>query len=338
MSASVTVVAPARLHLGFLDLHGGLGRRFGSIGLAIDRPATRLHISRAAKNAATGSDSERALAHVEALQRRHGLSSAYDIAIETAIPDHVGLGSGTQLALALGAGLRLLEGLPANPADDALLLQRTMRSGIGAAIFERGGVIVDGGRGERTITPPVIARLEFPPAWRVILVLDPELKGIHGPQEIQSFAALEPFEAAASGEICRLVLIQALPALVEADIDAFGAAIARIQEIVGAYFAPAQGGGAFTSPRVAQAMTELARHGARGIGQSSWGPTGFAFAADAADAARICALSREKSNALGVEIAICKGLNHGAIVRGDVPADPAATFAAANIVTGQPSR
>ena len=32
----VDVSAPARLHLGFLDLGGGLGRRFGSLGVAID--------------------------------------------------------------------------------------------------------------------------------------------------------------------------------------------------------------------------------------------------------------------------------------------------------------
>ncbi|MFD0935973.1 GHMP kinase, partial [Methylobacterium trifolii] len=40
--SAVEVEAPARLHFGFLDLHGGLGRRFGSIGLAIDAPAVRL--------------------------------------------------------------------------------------------------------------------------------------------------------------------------------------------------------------------------------------------------------------------------------------------------------
>ena len=31
----MNVKAPARLHLGFLDMHGGLGRKFGSIGLAV---------------------------------------------------------------------------------------------------------------------------------------------------------------------------------------------------------------------------------------------------------------------------------------------------------------
>jgi predicted sugar kinase len=30
----ITVIAPARLHMGFIDLSGSLGRHFGSIGVA----------------------------------------------------------------------------------------------------------------------------------------------------------------------------------------------------------------------------------------------------------------------------------------------------------------
>jgi len=87
-------------------------------------------------------------------------------------------------------------------------------------------------------------------------------------------------------------------------------------QIVGAYFAPAQGGAAFTSPAVAETLDALQRQGAKGMGQSSWGPTGFAFAADAAEAQRLCDHLRAKANALGVDIAICKRLNRGAVVKG----------------------
>jgi predicted sugar kinase len=37
--STVSVTVPARLHLGFLDLDGGLGRRFGSLGMALDGPS-----------------------------------------------------------------------------------------------------------------------------------------------------------------------------------------------------------------------------------------------------------------------------------------------------------
>src|SRR5262249_17356436 len=51
---SITVTIAARLHLGFLDLNGSLGRRFGSIGLAITGLRTRVAFRRAPKNRVTG--------------------------------------------------------------------------------------------------------------------------------------------------------------------------------------------------------------------------------------------------------------------------------------------
>ncbi|WP_036264299.1 beta-ribofuranosylaminobenzene 5'-phosphate synthase family protein [Methylocapsa aurea] len=323
MFDSVTVTAPARLHLGFLDLNGGLGRRFGSLGLAIDAPATRLSIRRAATLEVEGVERDRAMRHLELLARRFGLQSAYKLIVRDAIPAHAGLGSGTQLALAIAAALRRLEGLAPDAPDDAALLQRGERSGIGAGLFDRGGLIVDGGRGELTRTPPVIARMEFPQEWRVILVLDKRIEGVHGPREREAFAQLAPFKAAAAAEICRLVLVKALPGLAERDLSSFGDAIARIQDVVGEYFAPAQGGAPFASPAVAEVMRELRRHGAKGTGQSSWGPTGFAFAVNLHEAQHLCDLVHEKVVTLGVDIAICNGLNHGALVKGE-------SFAAVN--------
>ena len=207
-----------------------------------------------------GAEALRAAAYLDVLTRRLGLPAAYGVTIHEAIPDHVGLGSGTQLALALAAALRHLECLAPDLPSDALALQRSQRSGIGAGLFERGGVIVDGGRAERTVTPPVIARLDFPrrvarhPGARFA-----RSRACTGAQETEFFAALGPFDAAASAEICRLVLIKALPAVAEADIDAFGAAIERMQEIVGAYFAPAQGGAPYTSAAVAETLAALKR-------------------------------------------------------------------------------
>jgi beta-ribofuranosylaminobenzene 5'-phosphate synthase len=316
MLDSVAVTAPARLHLGFLDMNGGLGRRFGSLGLAIDRPRTRLSIRRGARPAAEGQEAERALCHLAALARQFGLTQSYELIVHEAIPPHAGLGSGTQLALALATGVRHLEGLPRDDSSDALLLRRGARSGIGIGLFERGGLIVDGGRGPSTGAPPVVARMEFPPEWRVMIVLDPRMEGVHGAAEQTAFAALADSSAALAAEICRLVLIKALPALAEADIGSFGEAIGRIQEILGDHFAPAQGGARYASAAVARVMETLRCHGAQGTGQSSWGPTGFAFAANASEAQRLCDLTRETATALGLDMLICKGVNHGALIEG----------------------
>jgi len=314
MFDSVAVTAPARLHLGFLDMNGGLGRRFGGLGLAIDRPRTRLSIRRAARAAAEGPEAERAARHVAVLARQFGLTQHYDVTVHEAIPQHAGLGSGTQLALALATAVRHLEGLPRDDSNDALLLQRGARSGVGIGLFERGGLIVDGGRGPLTAAPPIVARMEFPPEWRVIIVLDPRLQGVHGAAEQAAFASLAECSASSAGEICRVVLLKALPALKEADIGSFGEAIARIQEIAGDYFAPAQGGARYTSAAVGRVMEELRCHGAHGTGQSSWGPTGFAFAASAREAERLRDLTYESAKALCLDMLICKGVNHGALI------------------------
>lgn len=316
MFDSVTVTAPARLHLGFLDMNGGLGRRFGSLGLAIDRPRVRLSLRRAARPSAKGPDAERAMRHLAALANQFGLSQSYDLTVQEAIPLHAGLGSGTQLALALATAVRHLEGLPRGGATDALLLRRGARSGIGIGLFEQGGLIVDGGRGPTTLVPPIVARMDFPPAWRVIIVLDSRLEGMHGSAEQTAFARLADANAASAAEICRLVLIKALPALAEKDIGSFGAAIARIQEIAGDYFAPAQGGARYASAAVARLMDELRYRGAQGTGQSSWGPTGFAFAATAAEARRMCDLTQQSAAAQGLDMLICTGVNRGALIEG----------------------
>jgi beta-ribofuranosylaminobenzene 5'-phosphate synthase len=318
MFDSVMVTASARLHLGFLDMNGGLGRRFGSLGLAIDHPATRLTLRRAALPSAEGPETARASRYLDLLARHAGLTSSYALTVQEAIPAHAGLGSGTQLALAVATAVRRLEGLPDDPANDALLLRRGARSGIGLGLFERGGFLVDGGHGAATVTPPVIARFDFPPQWRVILVLDPGAEGVHGGAEQMAFARLAEFDAVLAAEICRVVLIKALPALAEQDIEAFGGAIARLQEIAGDYFAPAQGGAPYASAAVARVMEELRRHGAKGTGQSSWGPTGFAFAADAREARRLSDLVRATAEASGLNLAVCKGVNHGALVEGEV--------------------
>lgn len=317
MVECVTVIAPARLHLGFLDLNGGLGRHFGSLGLAIDSHATRVSLRRAETRRVTGPEAERAARHLDCLTRHLGLGTSYELVIHEAIPAHAGLGSGTKLALAIAAALRRLEGLVLDPAADALLLQRGIRSGIGIGLFQHGGFMVDGGRGDRTTVPPIVAQVAFPEDWRVILVRAPHGDGVHGPEEVAAFARLPPLDALATGEICRLVLVEALPGLVERDLESFAGAIARIQEIVGDYFAPCQGGGRYSDPGVAAVMAELRAHGARGTGQSSWGPTGFAFAADMGEARRLSDAVAGNVAAAGLDVMICKGLNHGALVKED---------------------
>jgi beta-ribofuranosylaminobenzene 5'-phosphate synthase len=313
---SVTVAVPARLHLGFLDLNGGLGRRFGGIGLAIGEPngalKTAVTVHRAGRNLATGPESDRALRHTELMRGHLSSDAALHVSTDETVPPHAGLGSGTSLALAIAAAIRTLHGMPLEIESDAVRLGRGARSGLGIGLFRDGGLVVDGGRGRATRVAPIIARLPFPEQWRVLVVLDPARQGAHGRDEINAFAVLPEFPAHVAAHLSHLLVMKALPALADHDLAEFGAAIAELQQRLGDYFSAVQGGSRFTSPQVAACLDALKSEGACGIGQSSWGPTGFAFVASQAQADRLVSFARQHRSSEGLDIRVCTGLNRGA--------------------------
>ncbi len=307
----VAVSAPARLHLGFVDLNGDLGRRFGSLGIALESPQTRVTLRRGETLSVSGPGSARALKHLKTLIDHFHRDDNLHLIVEAAIPEHVGLGSGTQLSIATGVAFCRLHGIDADLRTIAHLLNRGERSSIGIATFEQGGVVLDGGRGEAEGPPPVLSRLPFPPPWRILLIFDNRQRGLHGAAEIEAFRRLPPFPAVTAGHLCRLTLMAALPALVEQNLDRFGRAVAELQRIVGDHFAPVQGG-RFTSEDVAEVLRWLESEGIPGVGQSSWGPTGFALIGSQADAERLRQKAERRWPAqTGLTFAISSGRNRG---------------------------
>ncbi|GJD97388.1 beta-ribofuranosylaminobenzene 5'-phosphate synthase family protein [Methylobacterium iners] len=306
----VEVCAPARLHFGFLDLHGGLGRRFGSIGLAVDGPALRLSAEAGPELTVEGLEAERVCAYAAAAATHLGIEAGAAFQLEQAIPTHAGFGSGTQLALAVAASLARLHGKAFSPAAFAAVLDRGNRSGVGLAAFTDGGLIVDGGRDGSGDPPPVIARLPYPEAWRIVLILDESMRGVHGSRELEAFRDLPRFPEAQAAEICRTVLMQVLPAAATAEPQGFGAGITAIQRLIGDHFAPHQGG-RYASPVVAQVLASLAAEGVAGYGQSSWGPTGFALMPSEAEARALVA-RLERPGPL--RFLVARGRNAGALV------------------------
>lgn len=282
----VSVIAPARLHMGFIDLSGALGRHFGSIGMALNEISTRLTLSASESLRVTGPVAGRALKCAQALCKTLQVPETVAITIHSAIPEHIGLGSGTQLSLAIGSALNAYYDLGLSIRDLAQLTDRGTRSGIGIGVFEQGGLVVDGGRGETTSTPPMIAHMDVPEHWRFILAFDDRGQGLHGKQEVAAFRELPPFPQHEAARLCYLLLMQGLPALVEQDIVKFGDVITQLQRSVGEHFASVQGG-VFTSPEVGRAMSWLEQQGAVAIGQTSWGPTGFCAVSGEGKATRL---------------------------------------------------
>jgi beta-ribofuranosylaminobenzene 5'-phosphate synthase len=263
---AVRVEAPARLHLGMLDAVGDGLRRFGGLGVAISPPSVVVEARRHDRLTVEGPDAERALrvAHrCEAFPPAH-------VRVVEAIPAHVGLGSGTKLALAVTAGLAALAGQSPDPASIARLAGRGARSAVGLWTFALGGLVVEGGvRSGEEPPAPLLVRHPMPEEWRCVLAIPAAQPGLSGPAEEQAFARLRP-EPERAALIAQLVLTALLPALVERDLAEFGAALTRLQRLVGEAFAAVQGG--TFHPRAGALVEALLRLGAAGAGQSSWGP------------------------------------------------------------------
>lgn len=292
MRAGVSVRAPGRLHLGFLDPSGSLGRRFGSIGLVIDGFETELELAPADRDAlnadtlAAQDELGRAAAHLQRLRERSGHHAPLSLRLRHVLPAHAGFGSGTQLALAIGRAFARFHGIEVGTPTLASWLGRGQRSGIGIAGFDAGGLLLDGGPGRDGAPAQLLSRIELPQAWRVIVVLDERLRGLSGAGERDAIARLPPLPQAAAADICHQVLMRVMAGAASDDFAAFAPGLNRVQQLLGDHFAPAQDGSAWTSAAVGRLMRwwGASAGDAAAIGQSSWGPTGFAIvpSADAA--------------------------------------------------------
>jgi len=257
------VNAYARLHMGFLDLNGSQGRRFGSLGLGLTAPDTYIELA-LGQQVFDQVEPAYVTKSKQALLAHANIDEAVSIYVHREIPRHFGLGSGTQMALAIGEGINQLFNVKMGLDEIAAVTNRGKRSGIGIGTFAQGGVVLDGGRDNGTVIPPIITQQAFPDAWRVLLIFDHTHIGVHGDAETQAFANLADADLASTQSVCYKVLMQALPALKEQNLTAFGQAIAALQAYNGDYFSPVQGG-CYASERVAAVLERLVDEGVNNI-------------------------------------------------------------------------
>lgn len=290
----IRVRAPSRLHFGLLswptaDTWEGLdgtaaipSRRFGGAGLMVERPGLELTAEPAHCWQAEGPLADRVLAFVERFRGAAGgvTIPPQSIHVLSAPPEHAGLGTGTQLGMAVGRLLERASGVePSGSEALAVRVGRGLRSSLGLHGFAHGGFLVEAGKRDAERSAPLVARLPFPENWRVVLVVPPRSGGLHGVPEREAFCQLEG-EQVASGvtdTLCRIVLLGMMPALIEHDFETFAEAVHDYNARVGELFAPVQGG-RYATPAVASLVRFLRSRGVRGVGQSSWGPTVFALA------------------------------------------------------------
>jgi beta-ribofuranosylaminobenzene 5'-phosphate synthase len=279
---AVFVEAPARLHFGMLDLRGELGRRFGGIGAGLPTPSLLLEVTRAPEGEvqAQGPDADRAAGYARRVLAAHDVREGAMIRVHRSIPPHAGLGSGTQLGLAVARALAALHGFPEDVRHLAHVVGRARRSAVGTWIFAHGGFVLEGGRrGSADRVAALLARLPFPADWRCVLAVPRSAPGVSGEAEAEAFTRLVPPSAAEVERVAHLVLMGLLPSLAEGDLAGFGSALTEVQRITGGWFAGVQGA-AFAPGPSAALVDAMASWGAAGVGQSSWGPAVYGIVAD----------------------------------------------------------
>jgi beta-ribofuranosylaminobenzene 5'-phosphate synthase len=271
------------------------------------------------------------------LKRHSGRHEALRLSLLRVLPAHAGFGSGTQLALAIGRAFAQWHRLDISTPTFAQWLGRGARSGVGIAGFDHGGLLLDGGPSADGSPAAVLSRIPLPPAWRVLVVQDSAHQGLSGADERNAMATLPPLPRALAADLCHQVLMRVLPGAAGAEFAPFAAGINRIQQVLGEHFASAQGGSAFTSPAVGHLLNWIGSNprGRRGagndhrsgqgapqvvefaaaIGQSSWGPTGFAILPSQAQAEAVVDAARAAMVVTpSLTVRIVAGRNNGASV------------------------
>ena len=277
------IITPSRLHLALIDMNASIGRVDGSIGLTLDNPVIKIKARKSDIIEITGCSE-----HIERIRNSAKAllpdGEGIQISIEEDYPSHIGLGSGTQAALAAGMAVSELYDLGLSVHEIAVKVGRGGTSGIGVAAFENGGFILDGGHKfsqKRAFLPsaasklppaPVLLRKEFPD-WDIVVIV-PEQKGASQQNEVDIFQKECPVPLKEVEALSHVILMQLLPALFENDIVTFGKSIYAIQELG---FKKRE---VELQPISLDLMQALRDGGANGAGMSSFGPTVYAFGED----------------------------------------------------------
>jgi beta-RFAP synthase len=308
----LSIKTPARLHLGLIDLNGNLGRLYGSIGVAIDRPNIALEAESREKLKIAGLEKDRVANAVQKFSEYYGINPKIGIDVKASIPQHAGLGSGTQLCLAVGTALALVHGIKASTREIASVMSRGFVSGIGVGCFERGGFMVDGGLNVLYQTPPQqIFHAVFPKDWAYVIAIPVIKKGLSGRQENNAFRQIIPGPVKNAQEISRLVLMKMLPSLLEQDIEGFGYALTEIDRKTGEYYRDIP-----QDKTRAKIIKHMIGAGAYGAGQSSWGPAVYGLT-DKGNAASLEAEAENflKENKIKGKVFTAQADNRGAVIR-----------------------
>ena len=280
MPSAVRINAPSRIHFGLLALDKDEGRRFGGVGVMVEQPCTTMTMRVAAsadEGTVSGPHAVRVRAFIESWRDYTGLEIEVACDVHEAPPEHVGLGLGTQLGLAVALGLDSLSDRAGISLEErARSVGRGNRSAVGTHGFGLGGLIVDAGKPDSQSLGELHERIALPVEWCVVLVRIKDAAGLAGDEESAAFAGLPPVSSELKLRLRRELFDRLIPAAHEGDFESFCESVYQYGHSAGECFASPQGG-PFLTAKLAEFISFCRDICVPGVGQSSWGPTVFCW-------------------------------------------------------------
>jgi beta-ribofuranosylaminobenzene 5'-phosphate synthase len=329
--ALLKITTPCRIHLSLIDENGYTGRVDGGIGLMLDRPNIVFEASNSAKEFKIEAhkyyrESIEVINEIASkVFKRYNISNKnFHFNLKRYFPSHVGLGSKTQLSLAIATAITKLKSITHLTNEDITkLVERGGTSGIGWRGFNTGGFILDGGhdfgqgKEKETFLPSsasisanpalTIFRYNIPEHWRFVLVIPNVKKGAFGDEEISVFQNYAPIPRNEVNEVSHQVIMKILPGIIKADLECFGEGLKRIQSIG---FKKIEIG--LQHDKVKELIKFFDDYGLKAYGMSSFGPSVVGIVESDLEAETLLREIQKNQKNVGGHIYICKPNNTGA--------------------------
>lgn len=287
----VRIKCYCRINLGLIDLSEKPHRIDGSHGMYTNLVMGQVTIQSSSMNRVVINSSypERYHEVIERCKRIVGSKfNKFSVLVENFIGRHNGLGSGTQLSMAIVEAFNKEFNLELSLDDKAYLAGSGGTSSVGVFCFDRGGYIFDAGRlypKEKSSRGPsenyrfhklstLLTRLELP-KWYVCILIPKTSTIVFDELETSLFEKHLPIPDDEVNMLCKLILMGIMPAIVAHDFSSFCFSIEQSMKI------------GFRSREILtygstikEQMQELKQAGFQGVGMSSFGPTIFGFSAN----------------------------------------------------------
>lgn len=308
--------APSHVHVGNIDIHGGIGRLYGTLGFALNTPRLRVRVCKSTSNTILGTRRSDVEGYVDLFSELYNVKLRVEFLEE--IPPHVGLGSTTPIALSIGMAAAILSGRNYSLEEIALKAGRSRVSALGYYAFKLGGFICDGGyRVDREGVPPLVLRVPVPERYRIVYAVPTRsLEEILRVKAVEDkvLASMPAMSMDMAERNARIVLMGVLPAAAEGDWETAGKWLYELNRGLGEYWASKQGG-VYCCSEAEELIRFYLSHGALCACQSSWGPTVYGLYY-AVDAPRVHALLAKLLEELGGGLSgVARVDNSGAVLR-----------------------